>query len=80
MRASGTFGWNECNAKKRLAVFDEYWDPIYAGMGSMPQIYVALPEIDRRAVREEVKSRLSPFESNGHLIMSIEMLIGVGRA
>jgi len=63
-----------------IGSFDEYWDPIYAGMGSMPQIYVALPEIDRREVREEVKSRLSPFESNGHLIMSIEMLIGVGRA
>ena len=42
--------------------FDEYWDPIEAGMGSMPQVYVALPETDRRAVREEVKSRLLPFE------------------
>ena len=63
-----------------IGSFDEYWDPIYAGMGTMSQVYIALPEIDRRAVREEVKSRLSPFESNGHLIMSIEMLIGVGRA
>jgi ubiquinone/menaquinone biosynthesis C-methylase UbiE len=63
-----------------IGSFDEYWDPIYAGMGSMPQVYVALPEIDRRAVREEVKSRLSPFESNGRLIMSVEMLIGTGRA
>jgi hypothetical protein len=63
-----------------IGSFDEYWDPIEAGMGSMPQVYVALPEIDRRAVREEVKTRLSPFESNGHLTMSIEMLIGVGRA
>jgi ubiquinone/menaquinone biosynthesis C-methylase UbiE len=62
-----------------IGSFDEYWDPIYAGMGSMPQVYVALPEIDRRAVREEVKSRLSPFESNGRLIMSVEMLIGTGR-
>jgi ubiquinone/menaquinone biosynthesis C-methylase UbiE len=63
-----------------IGSFDEYWDPIYAGMGTMSQVYIALPEIDRRAVREEVKSRLSPFESNGHLIMSIEMLIGIGRA
>jgi ubiquinone/menaquinone biosynthesis C-methylase UbiE len=60
--------------------FDEYWEPIEAGMGSMAQVYVALPETDRRAVREEVKSRLLPFESNGNLMMSIEMLIGVGRA
>jgi hypothetical protein len=31
-------------------------------------------------VREEVKSRLLPFETNGHLTMGVEMLIGVGRA
>ncbi len=63
-----------------IGSFDEYWGPIETGMGSLPQVCVALPAIDRRAVREEVKSRLSRFESNGHLIMSIEMLIGVGRA
>jgi ubiquinone/menaquinone biosynthesis C-methylase UbiE len=63
-----------------IGSFDEYWDPIEAGMGSMSQVYVALPETDRSAVREEVKSRLLPFESNGNLVMSIEMLIGVGRA
>lgn len=45
-----------------IGSFDEYWDPIYAGMGTMSQVYVALPEIDRRAVREKVKSRLSPLE------------------
>ncbi len=63
-----------------ISSFGEYWNPITAGMGSMPQVYVALPETERRAVRDEVKSRLSPFESNGHLTMSVEMLIGVGRA
>jgi ubiquinone/menaquinone biosynthesis C-methylase UbiE len=63
-----------------IGSFDEYWDPIETGMGSLPQVYVALPEIDRRVVREEVKSRLSPFFSNGHLIMSVEMFIAVGRA
>src|SRR6266568_5422254 len=56
--------------------FDEYWDPIESGMGSMPQLYIALPEVQRRAVQDEVKSRLSPFSSNGRLIMSVEMLIG----
>jgi ubiquinone/menaquinone biosynthesis C-methylase UbiE len=63
-----------------LSSFDEYWEPIEAGMGSMPQVYLALPEEDRRAVREEVKSRLIPFSSNAGLTMSVEMLIGTGRA
>jgi len=31
-------------------------------------------------VREEVQSRLSAFASNGKLRMSVEMLIGSGRA
>jgi hypothetical protein len=52
----------------------------HSDMGSMPQVYVALPEVHRCAVRDEVKSRLSSFESNGRLIMSVEMLIGIGRA
>jgi ubiquinone/menaquinone biosynthesis C-methylase UbiE len=63
-----------------IGSFDEYWEPIEAGMGSMPQVYLALREEQRRAVREEVKSRLIPFESNGRLTMSVEMLIGAGRA
>ena len=60
--------------------FDEYWEPIETGVGSQPQIYVALPEAHRRAVRDEVKARLSPFGSNGRLTMSVEMLVGIGRA
>lgn len=63
-----------------ISNFDEYWAPIETGMGSQPQVYVALSETDRSAVREEVKSRLSPFLSNGHLVMSIEVLIAAGRA
>jgi ubiquinone/menaquinone biosynthesis C-methylase UbiE len=59
--------------------FDEYWDPIETGMGSIPQIYLSLPEVERRVVREEVMSRLAPFESNGRLVMSVEMLIAAGR-
>jgi hypothetical protein len=61
------------------ASFDEYWEPIEAGVGSIPQSYLTLSEVDRRSVREEVRARLSPFESNGDLIMSVEMLIGRGR-
>ena len=60
--------------------FDDYWAPIEAGVGSLPQAYLALGDADRRSVREEVKARLSQFESNGRLIMDIEMLIGRGRA
>ena len=63
-----------------MASFDEYWQPIEAGTGSMPQAYVALPEPDRRAVREEVTARLARFASNGRLRMSLETLIGRGRA
>jgi ubiquinone/menaquinone biosynthesis C-methylase UbiE len=59
--------------------FDDYWTPIEAGVGSLPQAYLALGDGDRRLVREEVKARLSQFESNGRVIMDLEMLIGRGR-
>src|SRR5262245_58778662 len=60
--------------------FDEYWEPIEAGTGSIPQIYLSLGEAERRAVREEVKTQLSRFVSNGKLVMCVEMLIGRGSA
>jgi len=60
--------------------FDEYWAAIEAGAGQLPLIYLSLPEQERRAVREEVRAGLSPFEKNGRLEMSVEMLIGAGRA
>jgi len=60
--------------------FDEYWEPIEAGIGSIPQTYLALPDVARRAVREEVRTRLTEFETGGRLCMSVEMLIGSGRA
>ena len=60
--------------------FDEYWAAIEAGAGQLPLIYLSLPEQERRAVREEVRAGLSPFEKNGRLEMTVEMLIGVGRA
>ena len=47
-------------------------------MGSMPQVYMTLREAERILVREEVKDRLSRFEINGKLVMSVEMLIAVG--
>ena len=60
--------------------FDDYWAPIEAGTGQLPQAYRALPEANRWAVREEVQARLAEFESGGRLVMSAEMLIRAGRA
>ena len=63
-----------------FASFDDYWAPIEEAPGSLPQAYRALPDASRQAVREEVQARLAEFESGGRLVMSIEMLIGTGRA
>src|SRR5262249_5831855 len=60
--------------------FDEYWEPIEAGIGSIPQTYLMLPDAARRAVRQEVSTKLAEFESGGRLLMSLEMLIASGRA
>jgi hypothetical protein len=60
--------------------FEQYWEPIQAGTGSIPQIYLTLPDAARRAVRKEVRTRLAEFESGGRLRMSVEMLIGSGCA
>jgi ubiquinone/menaquinone biosynthesis C-methylase UbiE len=60
--------------------FDEYWEPIQAGIGSIPQIYLMLPDAAQDAVRQEVRTRLAEFESSARLRMSVEMLIGSGRA
>jgi ubiquinone/menaquinone biosynthesis C-methylase UbiE len=60
--------------------FADYWGPVEAGIGSIPQSYLRLSLKDRQAVREEVRSRLLQYESKGKLRMSVEMLIGSGRA
>jgi hypothetical protein len=60
--------------------FDEYWDPIDAGTGSLPQAYLAVPVATRQEVREAVRAHLSKFESDGRLVMTLEMLIPAGRA
>jgi SAM-dependent methyltransferase len=60
--------------------FDEYWDSIEAGIGSIPQTYLMLPDAARRAVRQEVRTKLAEFEAGGRLRMGLEMLIGSGVA
>jgi ubiquinone/menaquinone biosynthesis C-methylase UbiE len=60
--------------------FDEYWDSIEAGIGSIPQTYLMLPDAARVAVRQEVRTKLAEFETDGRLHMSVEMLIGRGIA
>jgi len=59
--------------------FEDYWAPIEAAAGSLPQAYHALPEPTRRAVREDVHARLAELETGGRLVMTVEMLIGAGR-
>ncbi len=39
--------------------FDSYWEPIERGVGSIPQLYLTLPEAERRAVRQEVRRALA---------------------
>lgn len=63
-----------------FADFDEYWAPIEAGVGSIPQNYLSLSDAERWEVREEVKARLARFLSGNGLRMSVEMLIAHGRA
>jgi len=69
----------ECQTREGVFdSFDEYWQPIEAGIGSIPQTYLMLPDPARRAVQEEVRTRLAAFEDGGRLRMSVEMLIGSG--
>ena len=63
-----------------FANFDEYWAPIEAGAGSIPQGYLTLADAERRNVREEVKSRMARFLVGKRLRMSVGMLVGHGRA
>jgi ubiquinone/menaquinone biosynthesis C-methylase UbiE len=60
--------------------FDDYWAPVETGIGSIPQAYLMLSDTERRMVRDEVRARLSRFRSGSGLRMSVEMLIGQGRA
>jgi len=60
--------------------FDEYWDSIEAGIGSIPQTYLMLPDAARLEVRQTMRAKLAEFEADRRLRMSLEMLIGSGVA
>jgi SAM-dependent methyltransferase len=60
--------------------FEEYWKPVEAGVGSIPQSYLALSDAHRRLVRQEVRSKFARFDAKGKLHLSVEMLIAVGQA
>ncbi|MBI2152611.1 MAG: class I SAM-dependent methyltransferase [Candidatus Rokubacteria bacterium] len=57
--------------------FDDYWSPFEAGGGRFGQIYQGLPEDGRRAVTQEVRQRMSQFESNGRFVLEVETLFGL---
>ena len=59
---------------------DAYWEPIMAGIGSIPQSYLLLSEGEQRAVRQEVTARLRKFMIGSELHLDVEMLIGHGEA
>ena len=62
------------------ASFAEYWAAIEAGPGLLPQAYRLLPSASRAEVRDAVRAQLKPFEHDGRLVMSVDMVIGAGRA
>jgi hypothetical protein len=60
--------------------FDSYWRALERGTGAIPQIYRMLRESARRSIRQRTLTRLSEFRHRDTLAMSVETLIGTGRA
>jgi ubiquinone/menaquinone biosynthesis C-methylase UbiE len=56
--------------------FDAYFDPFEQGGGSSGQAYVALPEAERRAVREEVQSNMG--DTGGSIGIDVEFRFASG--
>jgi SAM-dependent methyltransferase len=62
------------------ASFEEYWAAIESGPGLIPQAYRLLPAASHAEVRDAVHEQLRPFEDGGRLAMSLDVMIGTGRA
>ena len=54
------------NREDVVESFDDYWNPIEAGTGSLPQAYLALSEVDRLSVREEVRDYRNSSRTGGY--------------
>jgi SAM-dependent methyltransferase len=63
-----------------LNSFAAYWRTVENGVGMLPQAYRALPPAKQREVRNEVQAELAKYASHSQLELSLEMLIGAGRA
>jgi ubiquinone/menaquinone biosynthesis C-methylase UbiE len=59
---------------------DEYVGAFEAGAGRYGQLYLGLPEEDRRAVLRDLRSALARFERAGRLVFDVEGLLAVARA
>ena len=57
--------------------FDAYFEPFERGGGSSGQAYVALPEAERRAVREEVRRNVG--DTGGSVGIDVEFRFASGR-
>ena len=56
---------------------EDFWAPVEAGGARLGQAYRELPAEARRAVFEEVRARVTAFESRGRIVMEAEALCGV---
>ena len=63
-----------------LESFAAYWGTVENGVGMLPQAYRALPPDNQREVRNEVHAELAKSVSDSQLELSLETLIGAGRA
>lgn len=59
--------------------FDDYLDPIAAGGARAGQLYQSLGPAARRAVDDEMRRALAPYERDGRLVLETEALLVAGR-
>jgi len=60
-----------------LPSFEAYFEPFEQGGGSSGQVYVLLPEEERRAVREEVRRNVG--DTGGPIAIEVELRFASGR-
>jgi SAM-dependent methyltransferase len=58
--------------------FDDFWEPVETGSRAGAALR-DLPEAARRAVRDDMRARLAPYETQGWLVMDCETLLASGR-